>query len=353
MAHSSVPFGRIKEVLDAGKAASTDVGEPVRIAVELAPGAPVDLVDALKAALVPETPHGMVHVGVLSQGSPVLVNPESDVCILVCGTDTALAAGAARAWTGSGVPTCLVAASAVEVPDTAAMGGARPGTAVASDPVRAMGALASWLVGNCDKAMALAANFPFCRRPAAQSEVLSCAAANAGVGAVDLIKGADFPIMCATEATMAIKIASMYGYGAGTARVPELAFVLVGGMAMRAAARMGTRVLPQLSWAVRGAVGWGGTYLVGQALMARFEAGSAFDGRAAWAWERVKEAADAAASRVVALTGRVVEVEPGAVYTEPGFGLGRSSLPVEVVDVDSAGGRKSWFEVDAGTVRRS
>lgn len=61
-------------------------------------GAPADTVAALKAALVPETPHGMVHVGRLVHGAPVVVNPEADACVIVCGDDAPLAAGAARGW---------------------------------------------------------------------------------------------------------------------------------------------------------------------------------------------------------------------------------------------------------------
>lgn len=350
MAIAASTFSRLKEVLDAGRDATAATDAPVRLAVELVGGAPADTVAALKAALVPETPRGMVHVGRLVHGAPVVVNPEADACVIVCGDDAPLAAGAARGWAKAGVPVCLVGRGASAVPEVGLAGGAPVGSVPAGDARQAVKGLGGWLSRATDKPWAVAANFPFCRRPLAEEEVLSCAAANAGVGAVEFVKGADFPVMCATESSMVMRIASMYGAPTGAARAPELLLVVLGGMAMRAVARRGSRLLPKGAWAVKGGVGWLGTWLTGQAVIWRFEEAEEFDRRASWVRDRVREAARATVDRAAALTGAIVEVEPGALYTEPGT---RSVVPVDVVDVVQAPSGRSWFEVGgtAGTGR--
>lgn len=342
MPNPSSTFSRLKQVFDAGRDASAASEQPVRLAVELVPGAPKDIVAALKAALVPETARGMVHVGTLVHGAPVVVNPEADACIVVCGDDAPLAAGAARGWAASGVPVCLVGKSAASVPEVGFAGGADVGSVTAADGGRAVKGLGSWLARVTDKPWAMAASFAFCRRPLAEGEVLSCAAANAGVGAVEFVKGADFPVMCATESSMVMRIATMYGAGTGADRLLELMFVMLSGMAMRAVARRGSALFPKGAWAVKGGVGWLGTWLCGQAVIWRFEESAAFDRRAVWVRERLGEAACAAADRAAALVGSVVEVEPGALYSEPS---GRSVVPAGVVDVVQEPRARSWFEI--------
>ena len=96
MASRGMSFDRIKEVFDAGKQAEAARKEAVRIAVELSPGAPDSLVFALKDALVPQTAQAMIHVGALASNEPILVNPEADLCIILCGSETSLTRTCAR-----------------------------------------------------------------------------------------------------------------------------------------------------------------------------------------------------------------------------------------------------------------
>lgn len=344
MASRGMSFDRIKEVFDAGKQAEAARKEAVRIAVELSPGAPDSLVFALKDALVPQTAQAMIHVGALASNEPILVNPEADLCIILCGSETSLTRACARGWAKAGVPVCLLAESSLDVPETGISAGVEPACAVATDPNRALALLSQWMVRANEKGPSLAMAFPFCRKAQANSDILSCAAANAGVGAVDFIKGADFPVMCATESSMALRIAALYGYAPGPARTPEIACVVAGGLLMRSVARAATHSFPKISWILKGFIGWGGTYLTGQLLLARYEAGEAFDEKLAWGLERLKEVAYEMGQRARTLTGSLVEVEPGALYSDGSQGSSLARI-ADVIDVVVAPEPTQWFEI--------
>lgn len=344
MSSGGFSLGKIKEVFDANKTAETAAAETVRVAIQLLPGAPVGQVQALKGAFFPFTSTGLVHVAAVTE-LEVTVNPDTDLCIVVCGTSPAAADAVGRAWLGAGVRTCLVAESAVELPEEPYDLVRIWGTVVAQDPDRMLAALADWCVGATDKAMALAASFPFCRAALAKKETFSCAVANAGVGAIDLVKGADFPVMFATEAGLVARIAAVYGYGSSKPNVPALIGVAAVGVATREAARRLCAWAPGVSWLIRGALGWVGTVAVGAAATARYEMGDQFDDAVAGAKERVTELAQDVTHRVALAAGQVVEVEPGAVYSQP---EGATSVPPEAEDAPERAGGPQWFTVSGG-----
>ncbi len=144
-----------------------------------------------------------------------------------------------------------------------------------------------------EKRLAFAQAFEFVRRPLSMEAVRATSFQNAGVGFVVFIPGADLPIMTLNQAKMVLQIAAAYGQPITTERAKELAAVVGGGFACRAVARQIAGVLPGLGWAVKGAVGYAGTFAMGRAAIEYFEGGGNMAGLGA-----VIDSARQTASRV-------------------------------------------------------
>jgi hypothetical protein len=354
MGSSKSTPGRVFDVVQSGRKAAEKRAEQVRIVVMADPAADAALAAPVRRALTPNTERGLLHVARLDPARPVVVNPEADAVVLLCAGTDGLMAAAAKAWIDLGKPVVLVAATSLDAPEIPDVDEAsQPARIVGTDPAVVEKALASWLVRSTDKAFALAANFDCCRKPLAEKLVLATSAENAAVGAIDLVKGADLPVMCVNECKMVLDIAAVYDEGLGARRAPEIAAVLGSGVAMRSLARGLSKLFPGLEWAVRGGVGWVGTFGIGTLIVARHELGEEFDERAAWLWDQVKTVADRAREKAHELGGRVVMVEPGVLYT----GFDQESGLEELLDVvDAADGvsvevvkDRRWFDISDGT----
>lgn len=140
------------------------------------------------------------------------------------------------------------------------------------------------------KRLAFAQAFDFVRKPLSMESVRSTSMQNAGVGFVAFIPGADFPIMTLNQAKMVLQIAAAYGQPLTVERARELAAVVGGGFACRAAARQLVGVVPALGWAIKAGIGYAGTAAMGRAAIEYFEHGGSVAGIAAV----VAEARDAA-----------------------------------------------------------
>jgi len=240
----------------------------VRVAIELEEGAPYDLACALRDALMPETASGLVHVGRVHKGAVLRVNPDCDLVIVVAGTSGA-AAGVARAFSRVGVPCAVVVETSVEAPELAGT----PGVALisAASPEVLLPKLASWMADSCRADVALAANFPLCRRAVAERCIRERSVQGAAVGLLPLSGGADMPVLVAGQTLMALDLAGAYGHGPSAGRLADVTAVICAGLASRAVARRLARALPGLGWLVRGAVAYGGTAAIGAALVCRHE----------------------------------------------------------------------------------
>lgn len=345
---SGFSLDKIKEVFDANKSAEQAIAKTVRVAIEVCAGAAPAQVQALKGAFFPVTATGLVHVAAVDENVAVTVNPETDLCVVLCGSDEGAADAVGRAWLQAGVRTVLVGEAAVDLPPYPMDVTVPWGTVVAQDPQRMLDSLADWCVDATDKAPALAASFPFCRPAYAKKETMGCAVANAGVGAIDLVKGADFPVMFATEAGLVANIAAVYGYGNGRPNVPALIGVAAVGVATREAARRLCAWAPGVAWLVRGALGFAGTVAVGAVATARFEAGDRFDDAVEQAREGLMDAMAELRHQAALAAGRVVEVE-GAVYSQPE----PTSAEPEAEDVPARGQRVQWFAVGGGQAQEA
>lgn len=265
---SDIPFSRVRDVAEGARASEARRRSCVRVAIELEEGAPDDLAYALRDALMPETASGLVHVGRVRKGAVLRVSPDCDLAIVVAGTSGA-AAGVARAFSRVGVPCAVVVETSVEAPELAGT----PGVALvsAASPEVLLPKLASWMADSCRADVALAANFPLCRRAVAERCIRERSAQGAVVGLLPLSGGADMPVLAAGQTLMALDLAGAYGHGPSADRLADVAAVIFAGLASRAVARRVSRVLPGLGWLVRGAVAYGGTAAIGWALVCRHE----------------------------------------------------------------------------------
>lgn len=264
-----IPLDALRDVVSGARSASVRARGRVRVVVALEQGLPRELAGALRDALMPAGAGGLVHVELMRASASVRVNPETDLAVIAAATSLGPAAATARAFASCSIPCAVVVESGVEAPDLEGTEGAALVAASAADVL--LGKLAAWMADNCSSPLALAANFPFARHAVASRLVASAAAANAAVGAVALLPGADFPVMCATQLKLALDLSCAYGFDLGASRAGELAGVVGAGLAARSLARALVGAVPVLGWGLKAAVGYGGTVVMGRALMARFE----------------------------------------------------------------------------------
>jgi len=111
----------------------------------------------------------------------------------------------------------------------------------------------------------LAARLPVLREAVVTHLVERFSRTNGIVGAVVFIPGADFPVMTMNQIRMVLRIAHAHGVDVGQERVPELLATVGSGFALRTAARQLLGLVPVAGWAVKAAIGYGGTKAMGEA----------------------------------------------------------------------------------------
>ena len=268
MAARKVTVGRVLEVLSSGRGSFAARDERVVVRVHVCPGCPRWVALALKRALVAERPGGVVEVvgADAREGSA-----DPDVALVVAGEGSC--ADLVGSYARSGVSVAVVVEGALDAPrldlpeEAAALVGVVAGS---TEPVLAE-KLASWFSTLQERRIALAANFPFCRRAVTDALVARCALENAAVGAVNLIPGSDLPIMCANQSMLALDIAAAYGRGADLERAGEIAGVIGAGLVYRTAARALVGLVPGVGMLLKAGIGFGGTVATARAIRARLE----------------------------------------------------------------------------------
>ena len=205
MAGKGWSVGRCAEVVGFARTAVRARDERVLIHVLVDPSCPRELVLAVKDALVPTRGGGQVRVMPLAGSLPPAEAPDVALALMGPGSEPA----GALAYARRGVPVALVVEGALDValPEVPEDVSARLGVVAASSPEVLADKLALWLASAVEKEIALAANFPFCRRAVTQRLIARCALQNAAVGAVHLIPGSDLPVMTANQAKLALDIA--------------------------------------------------------------------------------------------------------------------------------------------------
>ena len=309
----AMPFD-IREIVRSATQMRAEREQPVRIAVLVEVDAPDPLVDVLRDRLRPRTAAARLQIEAVEPGAPELVvDPTVDAAIAVIGRASAdmvkLLAGLVRA----GVQTVALVQGPVPEELALVLGMSRDNVVGDPEPVRAVDdRLAEWLADRlAKKRLALANNFPFTRRHAANHLVNSTAMQNAVIGAVAIIPGADMPLMTANQAKMLLQIAASYGEDLGTERAKELLAIVGGGFTLRAVARQVLDFIPGFGWAIKGGIGYTGTIAMGKATIAYFEQGADLGQVAHRLRDATGDVTGAAAGRVRRLRGRG-EPEPSA-----------------------------------------
>ncbi len=290
---------------------------PVSVSVLIDDTAPGDVAAHVRTAFLGAGSHARVTIGYFA-GPAFEPYSGDDMAVIVAGTSEDVGARAA-AIRAAGVPVMVVTslpslvgdlasafgnpipegdlvapkASVPEQGDAAGVDGAEGAPAHAEADIDAPIAIdeaaaasldrrmGEWVVAACrEKRLALALAFPFVRRPLSLEAVNATSLQNAGIGLVAFIPGADLPLMTLNQAKMLLQIAAAYGQPMSAARAKELAAVVAGGVACRNVAREVAGVVPGIGWAVKAAVGYAGTFAMGQAAVEYFERGGNISGLA-------------------------------------------------------------------------
>lgn len=264
-------FEQLSRAFAARSGAERAASGEVRVAVMVAFDAPSGMALSARRGLAPRTARALLYVagfGEPGRGRAAAVNSLSDAAVVLPGGDMALAARLRASYLEAGVPCCVAAGGAAQARAALEAGVPAADLAVCAGGAEGVG---RWLVGALpDKAAALAAGFPCCRRTRALQVAGEAARDNAMVGALTFLKGADMPAMLATEVAMTFKMASAYGLPLGARRSAELACVAASSAGLRGVARAAVRALPLPEFAVKSAVAGLGTYAMGRALMALY-----------------------------------------------------------------------------------
>ena len=276
-----IPVSEMRKAAKARGSAAAESGGVVRLSVMVAAGCPADLARAVRAGLRPAKAGGRLHVEAFGAHLPA-ANALSDAAVVLVGegSDLARASELALSYAQAGVPVVVgglfAEADAAVCAEQALVDGGVPEPDVYCGllPGDVVAALGGWLVSELpeEQAAAAAANFPCCRRARAQALIAEATSSNALVALLGFVPGADLPAMTLQQVSLALRLAAVYDQPLDARRARELTAVVAGAFGMRGAARALARLLPVPAVLVRLGVGAGGTYAVGQALAAYFEA---------------------------------------------------------------------------------
>ena len=271
---SRVSLGNVFDVINAGVDSERLRSASVSVLLVVDRDSQMDLALALKKAFVPLQPTTCVRVAPSDElpGDPSAF----DAAIVLPGANSARSTSSVTFLVRCGVPVAFVAESSLDAEDflEGLPQAARPllSCVFASGPDALLDKLADWLVEVVDeKGIALAAGLAFCRNAEVRRLVSACALENAAVGAVDFIPGADFPVMTVNQARLALNIAAAYGQPIALDRVSDLGAVLGAGFLYRYVARTLVGMVPGIGWALKGGVGYAGTFATGKALALRYD----------------------------------------------------------------------------------
>ena len=281
----------LKEATDIDAAAHT----PISVSVYIDETAPGDCAALVRSAFASEAGNVRLSVGYVGEGAAdaagafAAVRPDDDMAVVVAGVGEWVGPAAAR-LRAAGVPAMVVSTMGPLVDDLArAVGSPVPDgdllspVALAGDePVELdeaarallLARMGTWVIATCkSKRLAFALAFDFVRRPLASEIIRANSVQNAGIGAVMFIPGADMPLMTLNQMRMLLQIAAAYGKPMDIQRAKELAVVVGGAFACRAAARQLAGLVPGLGWAAKAGVAYAGTEAMGRAAIEYFEAG--------------------------------------------------------------------------------
>jgi uncharacterized protein (DUF697 family) len=120
----------------------------------------------------------------------------------------------------------------------------------------------------------LAARVPLLRDSVCRQLVASFARKNGLLAAAIWIPGADLPVLTLNQLRLVLRLSQAYGVDDVRERLPELAATVGAGFGLRTLARELLDLVPVAGWALKGAVAYGGTRALGEAVCRRFAWGA-------------------------------------------------------------------------------
>lgn len=265
----------ITDLMRSGSKLGKEREQPVRLAIVVEPDAADELIEAVRTRFTPHTANARLEIEVAEPDARLVFGTSVDAVIGIVGSGRAGIAPTLADARERGVPTLAVGVAESGSDVAEAVGNPYADSVANLDPARVVDEeVAAWLVERLrGKRLALAHNFPFLRSAVAEEAVKATALQNGLIGAVVVIPGADMPLMTLNQAKMMLQIAAAFGEQLGADRVKEVGAIVGGGFALRAIARQLLVVVPGLGWAIKGAIGYGGTIAMGKAAVAYFERG--------------------------------------------------------------------------------
>lgn len=266
----------VPDLLRSSSQISEEREKPLRIVIVVDPDASDELIDAVRDRFRPNTSNVRMQVEVADPAVRVALRDTTDVVVAVMGTGRSGVSATLADARDRAIPALAVGvadslhevAVAAGHPYADCVFAVDAGTAVDRE-------VAGWLVERLSgKRLALAHNFDFLRKAVADEAVKMTAFQNALIGTVVIIPGADMPLMTLNQGKMLLQVAAAYGQPLGADRAKELAAIVGSGFAFRAVARQLLTLVPGFGWAIKGAIGFGGTMAMGKAAIAYFEQGA-------------------------------------------------------------------------------
>ena len=319
MAYSSF-IAQTADVFRSGQEAEERRCDYVCVAAFVDTTAPRGLVLPVRDALIPRLPTADVRVVPVGKSSRLLVPTAPDVCIALVGRDGQAIADGVCMLAEAGVPVALVVESALDAPALPLSEYEAQYVSIISaiSPDVLLDRLAEWLVDATDKGIAMAANFPFCRR-AKVRELTKEYATDLAVQTAKRGPKAELPSLTVNQASLALNIAAVNGQPLSLGRIPEVLSAIGTGYGSRMFANKALGKIPFIGWLFQAGWGYIGTQATGYSLQRRFDkkelrASGEIPERTAIGGtvDKVRQLASGAVSRVKQREGSVVRSSSGS-----------------------------------------
>lgn len=296
----------------------------------------------VRDAFDPRMPTSEVRVVAASSERDLLAPTLPDVCIAVSGRRPEDLIPGICELAAAGVPVAIVAESALDVPpmplgETALQ---RVSIISATTTEVLLDKLAEWLVEATNKGIAMAANFPFCRK-AKVRKLTNDMAVETAMNRAKQGPGGELPSVAVSQARLALSIAAVNGQPLSLRRVPEVVSAIGVGVGSRMLANKYLGKIPVVGWLFEAGLGYLGTEATGKTLQHRFDRREAKAAKRAG--EEVPASRKAIASGGIPAARRLVESTQVGVHpatsivatrvSEPTIGRPRHMRPIVVEDV--------------------
>lgn len=226
----------------------------------------------VRDAFDPRMPTSEVRVVAADSERDLLAPTLPDVCVAVSGKRPEDLVPGICELAAAGVPVAIVAESALDVPpmplgETALQ---RVSIISATTTEVLLEKLAEWLIEATHKGIAMAANFPFCRK-AKVRKLTNDMAVETAMNRAKQGPGGELPSVAVSQARLALSIAAVNGQPLSLRRVPEVVSAIGVGVGSRVLANKYLGKIPVVGWLFEAGLGYLGTEATGKTLQHRYD----------------------------------------------------------------------------------